>query len=236
MCQTRAPDLRKYVENMNNDLNWTSEEELFENADNGDLILMSGNTRGERTCRWCTGSMCSHVAMLFREKHPETGEDILYVWDSDLGQKTKEGPRVLRLDDKLKRYHGYPYLIWRKLKGPRPSTENILRVVQDYADYEFDEKILSWWTSSGFLSPLYGLVKHENKVFCSELIAATMQHEAIEMMDKSKKAAWYSPGNFFDDVSGLKKEYSYGNRYFVEFLSLNSKYIGKLGAQRATPI
>ena len=217
-CQLRAPDLQAYVQKFGDDLNWVSNEEFFKEAENGDLVFASGNTRGEKTCRACTGSIYSHVGLLFREKHPETGEEVLYIWDSDLGQQTKEGPRVLELKNKLERYRGYPYLMWRKLKGPRPSTEAILRVVQDYAGHEFDNKILTWWTSEGVLSPFYRWAKSDDKVFCSELVALTLQHEAVGMLDSSKRAAWYSPASFtHESIAGLHPNYSYGTRQFVKF-------------------
>lgn len=160
--------------------------------------------------------MFSHVGMLFREQHPVTGKNILYVWDSDLGQQTKDGPRVLELEKKLERYHGYPYLMWRRLNGKRPSTQSILNVVAEYQDLDFDHKILSWWVSTSPL--LYRAVKSKDKVFCSELVAMTMQHPSVDMLDQNLFPAWYSPGTFAqDNIPGLKKNYSYSSRRFVKF-------------------
>lgn len=227
VVQNTAPDLKNYVEN-NKNLKFIDVDYLMENADNGDLVFMSGDTRGERSCRYFTKSMYSHVGMLFRENHPETGENILYIWDSDLGQKTKDGPRIMIFKDKLKRYHGYPYLMWRKLKindvpGSEntsiPSTENILEVVEKYKDCEFDNNMLSWWACN---SCFYNLVKNDKKIFCSELIALTMQDNNINMLrtvdNGGKIAAWYTPGIFSkDNIFGLRGNYSYSDPKYVKF-------------------
>lgn len=228
IIQYRSPDLKEYIDKHSSIINWIDLSDFLENAKNGDLIFMSGNTRGERVCRYFTDSMFSHVGLLFREKHPETNEDILYIWDSDLGQKTKDGPRILPLRDKLKRYHGYSYLSWRKLevinnpadeftksKFCRPTTENILKIVEKYKDHDFDEKILTWWTSEGILSIFNGLFADKNKIFCSELIALTLQSEKI--LNKDKKPAWYSPGSFTGKIQGLNSNFNYGPQIFCKF-------------------
>jgi len=219
----RSPNLNSYIKKYNSSLNWVGIKELYKDANNGDLIFMCGNTRGERICRWCTNSMYSHVGILFREKHPETNENLLYIWDSDLGQKTKDGPRVQLLKDKLKEYHGYPYLMWRKLYGERPKTNDILSVIKEYSHQEFDHRIFSWWVSDSFL---YRFVKDDNKSFCSELTALTLQHKSINILDNKKVPAWYSPGSFEkDEIFGLKPGYEYGTRMFVEFKNYDKSKI-----------
>jgi len=214
--QKYAPNLKQYVERFYDDLNWVPIEEIFQKADNGDLIFLSGDTRGERTCRFCTDSIFSHIAFLFKEIHPETGENILYVWESDLGQRSKDGPRILPFKEKMKRYHGYPYLMWRRLEGERPTTRSIMETVHKYAHYDFDHQIFSWWSSEGLLSPLYYFVKDDKKVFCSELVALTLQD--LNIVDRGKKAAWYSPKSFSDEnIIGLHKNYRYGERCFSKW-------------------
>lgn len=220
-CQLKAPDLKKYIDKYNEKLIWAPLQDLYDNAKNGDLIFFSGNTKGERTCRWCTGSMFSHVGILFREIHEDTGEDILYIWDSDIGQKTKDGPRVMVLKDKINRYKGYPFVMWRKLKvqyeSERPTTENFLDVISKYKNYDFDNKIISWWVSNFHI--LHEIVKSFSRhtLFCSELIALTMQHESINILNKYRKGAWYSPASFYSkNIDGLKPNYSYENNTFIK--------------------
>jgi hypothetical protein len=235
VIQTRAPNLENYIKDnssvlrysiLNNDLvlknAGSSDISLLEVVGNGDLIFFCGDTPGERTCRWCTNTMFSHVGMLFKEINPEGGNEVIYIWESDLGQKTKDGPRLIRLDDKLKRYHGQPYFMWRKLKSNNPSTENIMKVVEKYKSYEFDNKMLSWWVSYPFLSFIHDIVKDEQKLFCSELIALTMQSEHINMLhtenDKKYPASSYSPKDFAEfGVKGMKNSFLYGAQNFVDF-------------------
>lgn len=214
-AQINAPSLNIYIQKHGDSLNWGTVDGLLENADNGDLVFMSGETRGEKTCKWCTSSTYSHVGILFREIHEETDEDILYIWDSDLGQKTKDGPRILAMKDKLSAYKGNRQLMWRPLNGKRPTTTSILEVTREFGDQEFDEKILSWWTSS---TPFYSFFKDKNKSFCSELVASTLQHKAIGILKTDRVPSWYSPGSFaHSNVEGMKRAFSYGVKTFVDF-------------------
>jgi len=235
VIQTRAPNLENYIKNNSSVLRVSHlstnlirkqagfpDISFLEEVGNGDLIFFCGDTPGERTCRWCTNTMFSHVGMLFKERNPESGEDVIYVWESDLGQKTKDGPRLIRLDDKLKKYHGQNYFMWRKLKSNNPSTENIMKVVEKYKSYKFDDKMLSWWVSYPFLGFIHDSIKDEKKVFCSELIALTMQSEHINMLhtekDKTYIASSYSPKNFAEfPIKGIKDSFSYGPQNFVDF-------------------
>ena len=125
--QKTAPNIEKYISN-HTELKWNND--LIEKGDNGDIILLAGDTPGEKTCRWCTGSIFSHVGFLFREIHPETKEDILYITDCDIGQGTKEGSRVMVLSDKLKRYKGFKIGAIKKFQGPRPKINEIMMVTQ----------------------------------------------------------------------------------------------------------
>jgi hypothetical protein len=220
VVQKTAPDLQYYVHYNESSINWKTLDYVLKNADNGDLVFMSGDTYGERSCRYFTNCMYSHVGMLFREKHPKTKEDILYIWDSDLGQQTKDGPRVQKFIDKINKYHGYPYFMWRQLKVSegthKPSTDNILKIVRQYGNYNFDNKMWSWWFSD--IPFFYNLVKKQNKMFCSELIAATMQNKSINMMTTENLASWYSPKSFTKNtIFGLKDGYSYSEDTFVKF-------------------
>ena len=218
ICQLNSPDLDNYISKHREQINWVSINDILDNAGNGDLIFLSGNTKGEKTCKWCTNTMYSHVGFLFRENHPDTGEDLLYIWDSDLGQKTKEGPRVMLLKDKLKKYKGSKYISWKKFKGERPDTEDILKIVNKYGKLKFDDKILSWWVSNDntVSNFLYKLIKNNNEVFCSELIAMTLQD--LNILDRTKKSAWYSPGDFVTyKIQGLTNGNSYSSVYMADF-------------------
>nr|QBK86261.1 MAG: permuted papain-like amidase [Marseillevirus LCMAC102] len=213
--QLTAPDLKKYVRR--NALTWLSVDDVFQKIENGDIILMAGNTVGERTCRKFADSVFSHVGLLFREIHPETGVDIVYIWDCDLGQKSKEGVRVMPLRDKLRRYKGYRIAALKKLvvssPAKRPTQEDIIGVFPKYVEKKFDNKILSWWVANwGWM---YDKVKNPNTMFCSELVAATLQDLGI--LKKNKVSAWYHPGNFDRATLDLESGYSYKSTFFFNF-------------------
>lgn len=213
ISQIFSPNLKNYINKYNHILSWVDLDSFLSNANNGDLIFLCGNTRGEKSCRWWSNSIYSHVGMLFREIHSETNEDILYIWESDLGQGSKDGPRLLKLTDKLKRYHGYPYLMWKQLicsNENKPSTENIMKVVHKFKEYEFDNYMLSWISS---------IFKRKNYMFCSELIAETLTDENIKILNKEKYSYEYSPESFASSriALNLNHGYVYSNGNFINF-------------------
>ena len=214
--QTTAPNLKTYIDKHKSSLNLISFDLDNFSVNNGDLIFFCGDTRGERSCRWFTGSMYSHVGMLFNEEHPDTSENVIYVWEADVGHSSKRGPRVIKLIDKLKRYHGFPYFMLRRLEKGKVLLDSILQVVNEYKNCEFDDSMLSWWLSN--YPYLHSFAKKDNEVFCSELIAITMQSTFVSVMDTTKLPSWYSPGTFaMDSIPGLLPSYSYGQRTFFDF-------------------
>lgn len=204
----RGENIKKYLEDdkISRELLLYDYEELEKCGNNGDLIFLSGKTKGENICKSVANSKYSHVGMLFREISPFTNEDILYIWDSDLGQNTKDGPRVQVLKDKLKLYKGEKICMWRQLSGKRPSTENILEVIKKYMDGEMDKNMLSYFM---------GIFKEKNKYFCSELIAETLKNLGI--MENIKKSYKYLPCHFENNIEGLNMEYEYGLNKFIKF-------------------
>jgi len=197
------PNLSEYSTKNVEHMNWLSNDELYNTVDNGDLLFLSGKTRGEHLCCFCTDSMYSHVGMLFREIHPETGENIVYVWESDLGQKTKDGPRIIPLKKKLELYQGQPYAMIRKLATPRPTTENIMNIVGKYQDYDFDTKMINWWVSESWFS----VFSSKNTMLCSELVAQTMKE--LDMLGNKYDKSWYSPQSFTGKIIDGKCKYSH---------------------------
>jgi len=220
--QLSAPSLEAFIEK--NNISLLNIQDLLDNANNGDLIFMCGDTHFERSCRWITGSVYSHVGLLFREKDPLTNDDILYIFDADMGQSYREGPRVMKLYDKLKRYHGYPYIMWRKLECNDeigecniPSTQQILDIVKHVKDYDFDNNMLTWFVSNNnfICRTLYSLVKNHNKIFCSELIAYTLQQ--LNILNNDKKPSWYSPATFSKNIiEGLQTNYKYSKPIYYK--------------------
>lgn len=221
IIQFKSPNLETYVKTHENLLNWCDINILLKDSKNGDLIFMSGDSRGEKICRWLSNSIYSHIGMIFREIHPETNEDIVYIWESDLGQKTKDGPRVIKLTDKLLRYKGFKYLMWRKLEciAPhmRPQTSDIMKIVNEYKDYKFDDKMLTWLTSNyvAFESVTNSIKRHD-EFFCSELVALSLKK--LNILHNNINSSYYSPGIFNKEIiDDINNGYNYGTRQFVKF-------------------
>jgi len=215
--QLTAPNLEKYISKNRDGVKWISVQDALKIPENGAVVLLSGDTHGERTCRWCTGTMFSHVGVLFWEKHPVTGEDILYVFDCDLGQGTKEGVRVMPLRDKLHRYKGMRVGAIKNLivhpSKKRPTREDFVGLFPKYTPIEFDNKIATWWFANW--NSIYNLVKNPGQMFCSELVASVYQDLCI--LQKDRVPAWYHPGDFHRSRLNYEEGYSLGETLFFEF-------------------
>ena len=211
-----APKIEDYVKKNEKRLNWLNYEDILNKVENGDLILLSGDTHGEKLCRKFPGSIFSHVGLLFREKNRETGEDVVYVWDCDLGQGYREGVRMSLLDNKIRRYKGFRIGALKKLKvslgQQRPNTQDIVDLYQKYKDLDFDHVIATWFLAD--CPKLYKLAKDPKKVFCGEMVAEVLQELGI--MKKDRFPAWYVPGDFHRPEGRLHLEdgYEYGTTYF----------------------
>jgi hypothetical protein len=214
-----APKIETYVEKNESSLNWLSYNDILTEVENGDLILLAGDTRGEKLCRWFPGSIFSHVGLLFREKHKETGEDRVYIWDCDLGQGYKDGIRLALLDNKIRRYKGFRIGALKKLKvkagKERPTAQDILRLYEKYENLDFDHLIATWFLAD--YPKLYNLAKDPQKVFCGEMVAEALQ--GLGIVQKDRVPAWYVPGDFHRPEGRLHLEegYEYGTTYFFRF-------------------
>jgi len=214
-----APKIKDYTRKNAKHLNWLEYEDILKNVENGDLILLAGDTHGEKLCRWFPGSIFSHLGFVFREFHEETNEDRVYIWDCDLGQGYEDGVRMSLLDNKIRRYKGFRIGALKKLKikpeKDRPRTQDIVDLYQKYKDLEFDHVIATWFLAD--YPKLYKLVKDPNKVFCAEMVTEILQKLGI--MKKDRVPAWYVPGDFHRPEGRLHLEsgYEYGTTYFFRF-------------------
>lgn len=223
--QTRAPNLERYVSKNRDNLTWITVNDVLRDANNGDVVLLSGDTHGERTCRWCTNSIFSHVGVLFWEMHPVTMENILYVFDCDLGQKTKEGVRVMPLRDKLHRYKGMRIGALKKMivhsPATRPTRDDFVNLLPKYTPIVFDNVIATWWVADWMW--LYKMVKNPKTMFCGELVASVFQD--LNILKKDRVPAWYIPGDFHRNRLWLEEGYSFGETMFFEFPIDQTKHI-----------
>jgi len=217
LCHFAAPHPEKYVSRNNNHLAWTTTEDILKNSEDGDILFLSGDTSGERTCRWFSGCIFSHVGFLFREKHPVTGENVVYIFDCDIGQGSKDGVRVQPLKDKLDRYKGFRIGALKKLNvgygKTRPSYDDIMGLVKKYLPTEFDEYIATWWVARW--PKIHRLVKNNKTMFCSELLANIYQDLGI--LKRDRVGSWYHPGDFMFNRVHLESGYSLSENQFFKF-------------------
>lgn len=171
--------------------NYLSVSEVLEYADNGDIILFSGNQYSENLIKFYTGSYFTHISFLFREN------GILYIWEADMGQHYRDGPRVIKFKDKIKRWKGNKIAVWKKFMGHRPILQDILKVIGKYINLNMDMSMISWAFSNYPNSSIFKYFKDLNTVFCSELIVMTLRD--LNIINLQKHPTFYIPENFFND-------------------------------------
>jgi hypothetical protein len=193
-------------------------DKLFEYAKTGDLVFLSGDTYAERIIRWLTSSPFSHVGMLLRSNV----DNQLYIWEADIGQGFREGPRLMLLTDKFKRYKGLKICGWKRLtdygvlqryasKRP-PTIDDVESILERYVNYGMDTWMISWIlsTDEGSWSS-----RETGDVFCSELISLTMQD--LGMIREGTILAKYSPGDIDRGRLSLKAGYNYEETVYCDF-------------------
>lgn len=180
----------------------------LENIDfkTGDLIFLSGDTQGEKVIRWLTGNPYTHVAIVIVEN------GIVYLFEADIGQKYRDGPRVIALADKLKRYHGFRVCAYRPINKPIENSK-ILKLVDNYVNLELDDKMTTWAVADYPL--LYDFFKDDSKIFCSEIVADVLQKLGVLKYDHIP--AWYSPKYFYSDTITTTSGWSYGKVEIFDF-------------------
>jgi len=166
---------------------------LLNNAQTGDLIFLCADsfaTRGIRLYTWCP---YSHVGMIIR-----AGDD-LFLWEADYGSGYKNGPRVMKLEEKLKRYKGYPIIGWRQWKGSPINTDTLIDIMKKYMTKKMDTSLVSW---------VLPRLENSETTFCSKLIASTLADLGYLKLDA--KACTYSPKWFLLNLVNL-----YTTPYYV---------------------
>lgn len=174
-----------------------TKEEILNSVDNGDLLFLSGNTFAEKVIKFWHSSYYTHVAIIFKDERgvkTPTRENTLFVWESDVGQRTKDGPRIMKLVDKLDRWKGDKIGMIRKFHGIKPSTFDIVEIAKQYVDRGMDIDMISWFFSSFPESRIFKHLKSDKRMFCSELVAETLQNLGI--LKKDKHPASYTPQDF----------------------------------------
>lgn len=182
---------------------------LLSTCKNGDLLFFSGNTFGEKSIKLYSRSYVSHVCIIFLDKDIFSEKIIPYVWESDLGCNYKDGPRVMRLVDKLSRTKCERVCIWKKYLGPSIYTTAILNVIPKYVDMDIDIHMLYWLFSSCPNSFAYKMFKKDDMIFCSELVASTLID--LDILETKNIPSWFSPQKL------LELDKKYGINRYVKF-------------------
>ncbi len=204
-------------------------DNLLNKVQNGDLIFLAGKSQGERAIRFFHSSYYSHMGMIFVDERNAVKdangnvpvENKIFIWEADLGQGSRSGPRVMKLADKLKRWKGEKIGMWKRyINETRPSTKDILSVVQLYlsSKIHMDLSMVSWFFARWPKSALFKYFKMGDgdgeNVFCSELMVATLQK--LDIIDSDKHPSWYSPEDFVRDKVPLAKG-TYGVANYFTF-------------------
>jgi len=167
----------------------------LENLGNGDLLFLSGGTFSEKVIKFYHKSFYSHVAFIFEDSRGvenPTKENTLFVWESDLGQNVKDGPRIMRLVDKLKRWKGDKIGMIRKYNGVRPTTIDIMNIAKLNLEKGMDASMISWFFSNYPDSYIFKFLKGDN-MFCTELVADTLQK--LDIMESDRHPSSYTPND-----------------------------------------
>lgn len=168
-------------------------EDIKKNLNTTDLIFFCGETYNEKAIRWVTGCNFSHVGMIV--KHPKTEE--LFLWEADIGQGEKKGPRLINLKQKLNRYKGSRVAAWIKVTpAQKIYIQDIVSIISRNKNKKMQQRMYTWFLSNFPNSRLFNILNDENKVFCSELVADTYQRLALIKGDKPP--SYYAPKDFFN--------------------------------------
>ena len=210
-----APDIETFISLKTPDI--IPLETILSTANNGDLIFLAGTTFTERSIRRWHCSYVNHCALVFRDIDEDTGLDTPFLFESDVGQHYRDGPRVIRLKDKLEKWKGLRYGILKRYITPddRPSTKNILNIAQNIILRQgtgMDKNMMSWFFSDYPNSRFYKFFKPENTLFCSELVAKVLQ--TLGILAKDRHESNYTPEDFIKGNITLNKGVHGVNIYF----------------------
>ncbi|AHA45916.1 putative peptidoglycan peptidase [Insectomime virus] len=121
----------------------------------------------------------------------------LFLWEADIGQGKKKGPRMIPFDQKLKRYKGYKTAAVVRIKKEL-EMDSFLKAAEKNFDLSMDECMFAYFL---------GRSEHDNTVFCSELLAKTLRDSGV--VKKKELCRGIAPSCFLDGFDGMfsKPEY-----------------------------
>ena len=174
--------------------------DLVDGMQTGDLILFSGVSSESEWIKLFTGGQFSHSTMIYRpdptqpplmwQEAPEAIVPDPHTGTSHSGAQLGDAKQATIEINTA--YKDVPYYV--KLNWDRPSTLNatMLKVLTQYEETPFGSVLQMALNYA--LGHLYGQATEQDFIYCAELVALTFQ--AIDVLDGSHPANWYSPNSF----------------------------------------
>ncbi len=178
-------------------------EYFLQNARTGDLLFLSGKTHGENIIKWYTECPFSHIGLLI------STDNQIYIWESDIGQQSKDGCRIINLENKLEKWKGYKIAAWKRLisdTSEEIDEKDLLTTINKHIDKTIDSSCLSYF---------FNTCKKEKEVFCSELIALSLQD--LNIISGKRNACTFSPETFLNNKISYNNGFSYSNTKYFYF-------------------
>lgn len=142
----------------------------------GDLLFFRGLSWVEKTIQTYTRCRYNHVSLVVEEMGK------YFLWEADVGEGYRKGPRMIPLEVKLAKWRGTRELAYRPIKKSLDLNQ-LLSFAQQKTSAGFDTSMLRWIAEFG--------QPKEEKFFCSELIALTLRN--LGVLRNTKRNASYSP-------------------------------------------
>ncbi|ALX27609.1 putative peptidoglycan peptidase [Golden Marseillevirus] len=124
-------------------------------------------------------------------------KDKLFLWEADIGQGKKKGPRMIPFEQKLRRYKGYKTGAIVRIKKEIDCTSFVQSAEKNF-DLSMDECMFAYFL---------GRSNNDKTVFCSELLARTLKD--CGLFQGKEVCRGISPSLFLEGFSGLYKKPEY---------------------------
>ncbi len=198
-------------------------EQLLRDAKTGDLLLFSGYGSSSfmiKAWSWCP---YSHCGMVIRH------ENACYLWNANVDESRIDaiqkkplsagGTQLNDLEVSVRAYDGV--IFWRPLSVALPA-QKINPILKDLSEKDFSHDYLDLLGSTQ--TPLGSAItycrgrlpSHDDRYFCSELIARSYQ--LVDALDATQCPLYVHPVHFtdrYDAEMGWKAPYRLGFTYLV---------------------
>ena len=155
--------------------------DIRDQVSTGDLILLSGNTYGEKMIRWGTGSPWNHVGMVVTKQ--DDRHRSVWLWECDIGQGFKSGVRLVPLALKLTKWkHGKRIGAWIKLNTVYNLSYSELKTPSEFLERKSLKPFMESENGKKIETRFYSyLLSHitdtsnDQSYYCSELMVKMYQ-------------------------------------------------------------